>query len=65
VAFLLVGLLVGHTIPEECEDGDRLATADMLIAATARSTGDELVVANADFQTDVLQDHMTVTNLGS
>lgn len=44
-------------------DGKRLATADMLIAATARSTGDELVVADADFQTDVLQDHMTVTNL--
>jgi len=45
------------------DDGDRLATADMLIAATARSTGDELVVADADFQTGVLQDHMAVTNL--
>lgn len=48
---------------EILDDGDRLATADILIAATARSTGDELVVADADFQTDVLQDHMTVTNL--
>ena len=44
-------------------DGDRLATADMLIAATARSTGDELVVADSDFRTGVLQEHMTVTNL--
>ena len=44
-------------------DGDRLATTDMLIAATARSTGDELVVADSDFQTDVLQDVMQVTNL--
>jgi hypothetical protein len=35
----------------------------MLIAATARSTGDELVVADADFQTGVFQDHMAVTNL--
>jgi len=44
------------------DDGERLATADMLIAATARSTGDELVVADADFQTEVLQNHMAVTN---
>jgi len=44
-------------------DGDRLATTDMLIAATARSTGDELVVADSDFQTGVLQDVMDVTNL--
>jgi predicted nucleic acid-binding protein len=45
------------------ENGDRLATTDMLIAATARSTGDELVVADTDFQTEVLQDVMDVTNL--
>lgn len=44
-------------------DGNRLATADLLIAATARSTGDELVVADSDFETDVLSDYMTVTNL--
>ena len=44
-------------------DGDRLATADMLIAATARSTGDELVVADSDFETGVLQNVMQVTNL--
>lgn len=44
-------------------DGDRLATADMLIAATARSTGDELVVADSDFETEILQTVMEVTNL--
>lgn len=44
-------------------DGNRLATADMLIAATARSTGDELVVADRDFETEVLQTVMEVTNL--
>lgn len=43
--------------------GDRLATTDMLIAATARSTGDELVVADSDFETDALRDVMSVTNL--
>lgn len=44
-------------------DGDRLATTDMLIAATARSTGDELVVADRDFETEILQTVMEVTNL--
>lgn len=45
------------------DDGERMATRDMLIAATARTTGDELVVADSDFETGVLQDHMQVTNL--
>lgn len=48
---------------ELLNDGDRLATADLLIAATARSTGDELVVADGDFETDALEDLMQVTNL--
>ena len=48
---------------ELVSDGDRLATADVLVAATARSTGDELVVADSDFETDVLEDAMQVTNL--
>lgn len=46
-------------------DGDRLATTDMLIAATARSTGDELVVADSDFESEMLQTVMEVTNLRS
>lgn len=49
---------------ELVDDGSRLSTVDVLIAATARSTGDELVVADADFETEALTDVMTVTNLG-
>lgn len=45
------------------DDGKRMAARDVLIAATARSTGDELVVTDADFETDALEEHMTVTNL--
>jgi predicted nucleic acid-binding protein len=44
-------------------DGDEMAVRDLLIGATARSTGAELVVADADFETEHLQDVMTVTNL--
>ncbi|MFC6952235.1 PIN domain-containing protein [Halorubellus litoreus] len=60
-----IALEAGRLQDELVTDGSRLATADLLIAATARSTGDELVVADADFQTDVLEDAMTVTNLRS
>jgi len=45
------------------DDGQRVAVRDLLIAATARSAGDHLVVADSDFQTDVLESRMTVTNL--
>jgi len=44
-------------------DGVRLSTPDTLIAATARSTADELVVVDSDFETDVLESYLTVTNL--
>lgn len=44
-------------------EGNRLATIDLLVAATARSTGDELVVADEDFDTPVLTDVLSVTNL--
>lgn len=44
-------------------DGNRLAARDTMIAATARSTGDHLLVADGDFQTDVLESRMEVTNL--
>ncbi|MHB9288039.1 PIN domain-containing protein [Halobacteriales archaeon Cl-PHB] len=47
------------------DDGERMPARDRLIAATARSTGDELVVADADFETRHLTDVMTVTNLRS
>lgn len=45
------------------DDGQRIATRDLLIAATARSTGDHLIVADSDFETAVLESHMEVTNL--
>jgi predicted nucleic acid-binding protein len=48
---------------ELLDHGERMATRDLLIAATAKSTGDELVVADSDFQTDVLESALTVTNL--
>jgi predicted nucleic acid-binding protein len=46
-------------------DGAEMAVRDLLIAATARSTGAELVVADSDFETEHLTDLMTVTNLAS
>lgn len=45
------------------DDGQRMPARDLLIAATARSTGDHLVVADSDFETDILQSHIRVTNL--
>lgn len=44
-------------------DGERMAARDLLIAASARSTGDELVVADNDFQTGLLTEQVDVTNL--
>lgn len=44
-------------------DGERMPARDLMIAATARSTGDHLVVADADFRTDVLESKIRVTNL--
>jgi len=44
-------------------DGSELSQRDAMIAATARSTGDEYVVADSDFETDPLEDVMEVTNL--
>ena len=48
---------------ELLDDGQRMPTRDLLIAATARSTGDHLVVADSDFETAVLESSMQVTNL--
>lgn len=42
-------------------NGEEIAVRDLLIAATARSTGAELVVTDSDFETDVLDSYMTVT----
>jgi predicted nucleic acid-binding protein len=45
------------------KDGSELSHRDAMIAATARSTGDEYVVADTDFETEPLEDVMEVTNL--
>jgi hypothetical protein len=45
-------------------DGSELSARDAMIAATARSTGDEYVVADGDFETEPLEAVMDVTNLG-
>ncbi|MFC6764838.1 PIN domain-containing protein [Natrinema soli] len=44
-------------------DGSELSHRDAMIAATARSTGDEYVVADSDFETAPLEDVMEITNL--
>jgi len=47
------------------KNGSELSHRDAMIAATARSTGDEYVVADGDFETAPLEDVMAVTNLRS
>lgn len=44
-------------------DGSELSHRDSMISATARSTEDEYVVADRDFETVPLEDVMSVTNL--
>jgi predicted nucleic acid-binding protein len=44
------------------QDGDEMPVRDLLIGATARSTGAELVVADDDFAVDHLRNFITVTD---
>jgi hypothetical protein len=44
------------------QDGDEMPVRDLLIGATARSTGAELVVADDDFATDHLREFITVSD---
>jgi len=44
-------------------DGEEMAARDLLVAATARSTGSELIVADGDFETQFLAELSDVTNL--
>jgi predicted nucleic acid-binding protein len=48
---------------EAIQDGSELSHRDAMIAATARSTGDEYVVADSDFDIGPLRERMAVTNL--
>jgi predicted nucleic acid-binding protein len=58
-----IALEAGRLQSELHEQGETLAPRDMMVAATARTTGDELVVADSDFETDGLQNVVDVTNL--
>ena len=46
------------------ESGNPLSTRDLMIAATARSEGKELVVSDADFDTDGLRELLSVRTFG-
>ena len=46
------------------ESGKLLSPRDLMIAATARSEGKELVVSNADFDTEGLRELLSVRRLG-
>jgi hypothetical protein len=58
-----IAMEVGRMQDRLLDDGERMAARDLLIAVTARSTGDELIVADSDFETRHLSDVMDVTNL--
>ena len=58
-----IALEAGRMQDQLMDDGERMAARDLLIAATARSTGDELIVADGDFETQLLTELMDVTNL--
>ncbi|WP_058825782.1 type II toxin-antitoxin system VapC family toxin [Haloferax sp. Q22] len=46
------------------ESGDPMSPRDLMIAATARSEGKELVVSDADFDTEGLRELLSVRKLG-
>ena len=58
-----IALEAGRMQDQLMDDGERIAARDRLIAATARSTGDELIVADSDFETRLLTDFIDVTNI--
>ena len=45
------------------ENGEPMSPRDLFVAATARSVGDELVVSDADFDTDGLRELVAVTRM--
>ncbi|WP_311171883.1 PIN domain-containing protein [Halobellus ordinarius] len=58
-----IGIEAARLQEELKQTGDLLTPRDALIAATARTAGDELVVVDSDFETAGLQDMMAVTVL--
>lgn len=45
------------------DEGTEMPARDVLIAATARSTGDKLIVADRDFTADRLRPHLEIVQL--
>ena len=45
------------------EDGEPISPRDLFVATMARSVGDELVVSDADFDTDGLRELVAVTRM--
>lgn len=58
-----IALEAGRMQDELMDDGERMAARDLLIAATARATSNELIVADRDFETKLLTDLIDVTNI--
>lgn len=58
-----IALEAGRIQDRLLDDGTRLAPRDLIVAATARSTGDELVVTDDDFELRGLTELLDVTYL--
>ena len=58
-----IALEAGRMQDQLMDDGERMTARDLLIAATARSTGDELIGADGDLRTKLLTDLIDVTDL--
>jgi hypothetical protein len=58
-----IAMEVGRMQDQLMNDVERMTARDLLIAATARSTGDELIGADGDLRTKLLTDLIDVTDL--
>lgn len=58
-----IALEAGRMQDKLLGDGERMATKDLQIAAMAQSKGDELIIADRNFETRLLTGMMDVTNL--
>lgn len=56
-------VLDSSVVIDYLEDVDRMPARDVLVAATARSTGSELLVADADFDANRLRPFLDVVQL--
>jgi hypothetical protein len=58
-----IALEAGRIQDQLMSAGERMSPQDLIVAATARSTGDELVVTDDDFETTVLTELLNLTSL--